>query len=582
MRGLYVTIWSHVKRWRSRKARRSVCSPPHPLPRGRPMTNADTVAELRFEPPAPGYWERDPVHFPRPMTRYWQEVHPAAFARGTGDFARFYGMLMGSLASAYVHGFGYRSMVPVADEEVPARFERATEVMQGKLWREQLRDWDERVKPESIRAHQAVQSVDPAVLSDQELVEYLTRCRDHHAAMIAQHMRYTASAVVPTGDFLAHVGDWTDVPPAELLGLMRGTAPVSAGASAELERLIAALEADARARELLASGDDPAQVLTELRALDGEAGEAVSGYLDLVGYRLLDGFDISEPYALAMPDALVRAIQIAVAGRDLEGADVEAAVADIRGKVPEQHRAEFDELLGEARLTYRLRDERGVYSDIWASGLMRRAALAAGRRVATRGRIASPQQMLDASLDEMCALVAGTDGPSADELAARAEYRATYTAKDVPPLLGPPDPPPLDLATVPPSVGRLMRATFIALGHLFGSSEAQNEEKVLYGLAASKGVYEGRARRVSGPSEFGRIGKGDVLVTESTTEAFNILLPLLGGIVTDNGGLLSHAAIVSREYGIPGVVGTREATQRIADGARLRVDGDSGEVTVLG
>ena len=85
-------------------------------------------------------------------------------------------------------------------------------------------------------------------------------------------------------------------------------------------------------------------------------------------------------------------------------------------------------------------------------------------------------------------------------------------------------------------------------------------------LAASKGVYEGPARRVSGPSEFGRIARGDVLVTASTTEAFNILLPLLGGIVTDNGGLLSHAAIVSREYGIPGVVGTREATERIADG----------------
>jgi len=73
-----------------------------------------------------------------------------------------------------------------------------------------------------------------------------------------------------------------------------------------------------------------------------------------------------------------------------------------------------------------------------------------------------------------------------------------------------------------------------------------------------------------------------VLVTASTTEAFNILLPLLGGIVTDNGGLLSHAAIVSREYGIPGVVGTREATERIADGVRVRVDGDTGEVTVLG
>jgi pyruvate,water dikinase len=190
--------------------------------------------------------------------------------------------------------------------------------------------------------------------------------------------------------------------------------------------------------------------------------------------------------------------------------------------------------------------------------------------------------MLDASLDEMCALVAGTGGPSADELRKRAEYRATYTAKDVPPFLGPPAPPPPDLAALPPSVGRLMRAIFIALGHLFGSSQAQNEEKLLYGLAASKGVYEGPARRVSGPSEFGRIAKGDVLVTESTTEAFNILLPLLGGIVTDNGGLLSHAAIVSREYGIPGVVGTREATERIADGVLVRVDGDAGEVTVLG
>src|SRR4029079_3841699 len=90
------------------------------------------------------------------------------------------------------------------------------------------------------------------------------------------------------------------------------------------------------------------------------------------------------------------------------------------------------------------------------------------------------------------------------------------------------------------------------------------------------------ARRVSGPSEFSRIAKGDVLVTESTSEAFNVLLPLLGGIVTDNGGLLSHAAIVSREYGIPGVVGTREATERIANGVLVRVDGDAGEVTVLG
>jgi pyruvate,water dikinase len=69
----------------------------------------------------------------------------------------------------------------------------------------------------------------------------------------------------------------------------------------------------------------------------------------------------------------------------------------------------------------------------------------------------------------------------------------------------------------------------------------------LRGLAASGGVYEGPARRVSGPSDFDRIVAGDVLVTESTSEAFSILLPLLGAIVTDSGGLLSPSAIVARE-----------------------------------
>jgi pyruvate,water dikinase len=521
------------------------------------------------------------VHFPRPLTRYFQETHPPSFKRGTNDFARFYGMLIDGLQIGYVNGFGYNQMVPAPDAEIPERFQRAEQTYAQKLWREQLRDWDENRKPAAIAMHRELQAVEPDALSDNELVAYLTRCRDHHSAMIAQHMRFTAGAVLPTGDFLAHVGDWTGLPPSELLGLMRGSAEVSTGGSGEMERLKKAFAEDPAARAALAEGGDPAQVLANLRSLEGEAGAAVSGYLDLVGNRLIDGFDIAEPSALELPDALLRSIRIAVSGEAHVASDVEDRIAEVRARVPPAHQAEFDELLGEARLTYRLRDERGVYSDIWASGLMRRAALAAGRRVASRGRIATPQHLLDASLDEMCALVAGADGPSADELASRAEYRATWTAKDVPPFLGPPAPPPPDLAALPPSVGRLMRATGIALGHVFGSSQAKNEEKILYGLAASKGVYEGPARRVSGPSEFGRIARGDVLVTESTTEAFNILLPLLGGIVTDNGGLLSHAAIVSREYGIPGVVGTREATERIADGVRVCVDGDAGEVTVL-
>jgi len=400
--------------------------------------------------------------------------------------------------------------------------------------------------------------------------------------MIYQHMRFTAAAIVPVGDFLAHVGEWTGLPASELLDLMRGTSAVSAGASEELHAMIAAIGKDPRAQKLLATQGDAARVLQELRGLDGGTGAAVSAYLDLVGNRLLDGFDISNPTALELPDTLLRAIHSAMEKREDRGAGVDARIAEVRAKVPEQHRPAFDALVDEARGMYRIRDERGVFSDIWASGLMRRAALAAGRRLAKKGRIQDPVHIVDAGLDEMKALLLGTGGPSAEELAQRAAYRAAYTAKDVPQTLGPPPPPPPDLAGLPPHVQRLMRATMVALGALFGSSDAQHEGDKLRGLAASKGVYEGTARRVNGPTEFGRIVKGDVLVTQSTTEAFNILLPLLGGIVTDAGGLLSHAAIVAREYGIPGVVGTREATERIADGTRVRVDGNKGEVTVLG
>ena len=199
------------------------------------MNSTSETAPLRFEPPGPGSWELDAVHFPRPATRYLAETHPEPFRRGVRDFTRFYGMLIDGLEYRSVNGFVYKTVHPVAPEDIPARFQRAEEVFQKKLWREQLRDWDETVKPASITAHRELQAVDPDALSDEELIAYLTRCRRHHAEMIAQHMRHTAAAVVPTGDFLAHVGDWTGLAPAELLDLMRGASPVSSGASAELD-----------------------------------------------------------------------------------------------------------------------------------------------------------------------------------------------------------------------------------------------------------------------------------------------------------------------------------------------------------
>jgi pyruvate,water dikinase len=549
------------------------------------MTIAQTPAEPVYDPPGPGSWTIDTVHFPRPVTRYFSETHPAPFARGFHEYCAYYGSMLGDLENAYVNGLSYARRLPVPPDEVPLRLARAEQTWLEKTWRRQLAEWDEEFKPASIRKHRELQAIDPDALSDSELSAYLERCRDHHTEMIYQHMRFTGAAMIALGDLLAHAKDWTGRPVSELIGMMRGAAPVSAGASEEMRRMVAAIRATPAARELLERDDqnDAAQRLEALYAIGGGVGSAVRDYVDLVGCRLLDGFDIGGRYALELPDALLRAIRALVEDErgDEATREGDALIAAIRDEVPAEHRQEFDELVDEARLMYRIRDERGVYSDIWAAGLMRRAAMAAGRRLSQAGRIEDPEHIVDASLPEMQALLAGVPEPSSTELAQRYGWRTTHDAKSAPKVLGDPPPPRRDPSDLPPAAARVVRAFALTAGQIHTQSKEEHGEQVIRGLPASGGVYEGPVRRVTGPADFDRIVRGDVLLTETTSEAFNILLPLLGAIVTDAGGLLSHPAIVAREYGIPGVVGTRDATAHIPDGSRVRVDGAVGAVTML-
>jgi phosphohistidine swiveling domain-containing protein len=536
---------------------------------------------LTFEPPGPGSWDLDTLHFPRPVTAYWAEMQPEPFGLGYADMTAYYGAPIQTRRTAYVNGFCYGQMQPVSPEAFPDRVQRAAEVFDRKLWRDSAQEWQEIRKPASVNANREIQAIDPGELVDKELADHLLRCRDNHVLMIRQHMAFTGTAVIPPGDFLAHARQWTGLPTVKLLGLMRGASEVSGGTSSQHAALVAAYRADAAAGKALGSDEESGALLERLRREPSATGGALNDYLDFVGYRLLDGFDISNHCALELPDVLLRSIRTAI-DESAVASDFDQQVADVRSYVPEVYREDFDALLVEARVGYSVRDERGVYGDIWASGLMRRAALAAGRRLAERGRLHDPEHFVFADIDEMCAMLDGARTPTAEELEARHTYHRTYTARDAPMHLGDSPPPMPDPSALPPPMARLMAAIGTAMGEMFAVSEEAHEETVIRGLGASSGVREGIARRVAAAGDFDRIQRGDVLLTEATTEAFNILLPLLSAIVTDSGGALSHAAIVSREYGIPGVVGTRDATERIADGTVVRVDGDAGTVTVLG
>jgi pyruvate,water dikinase len=542
----------------------------------------EAAQDLVFDPPGPGSWELDLTHFPRPVARFLTapDMFEEPMARGFVWTARRYGLLILGLDQRFVNGYVYMTVPPAPPEEVPERFANAARVFERKLWREDVRLWDEEVKPAAIRAHLALQAVDPRALGRDALLEHVAACRSHLQRMIEQHFRFTAPAIVPLGDFLVQVGELSGAPPAELLVLTRGSSPVSAGATDGLDRLAAAIRGDSDAREILDSEDPPSEVIAALRAAPGNVGAAARRYLEMIDCRLLNGFEVGFPCAFESPEVVVGVIRGAVervARATADGQDVER----VRERVPQGERDRFDELLKEALLTYRLRDERSVYSSVWAFGLMRRAILAAGERLAARERIEDPAHLLEAQFDEIVSLLREGEGPSAAELAAHARFRSTHRPADAPRLLGdePSPPPPLD--GLPEPAARAMRAAGTCVELLFTATDRESERTVVRGLPASPGVYEGPARLLRHPGELDRLAQGDVLVSGSTSEAFNLVLPLVGAIVTDNGGLLSHAAIVSREFGIPGVVGTREATRLIADGSRVRVDGGAGEVTVI-
>jgi hypothetical protein len=117
------------------------------------MSSVETITQLRFEPPGPGSWHIDAVHFPRPVTRYWAEMHPEPFSRGCREFARYYGMVINGPDHRYVNGFAYSTVAPVDEAEIPERLQRADQVFEQKVWREQLREWDETFKPASVARH---------------------------------------------------------------------------------------------------------------------------------------------------------------------------------------------------------------------------------------------------------------------------------------------------------------------------------------------------------------------------------------------------------------------------------------------
>lgn len=265
-----------------------------------------------------------------------------------------------------------------------------------------------------------------------------------------------------------------------------------------------------------------------------------------------------------------------------------------KAAIPEEKHEEFENCLAVGQKFFRLRDERGLATDLSGIGLCRRGILEGGRRLKDQGVIKEAAHLTVATKDEAMSLLKGrSDGallgvieiPTADELERRYNYVFDADPSKIPRNLGTPPPPP-DNSALPPNIGRTMGAVGLCMGGIWDEGDHSDEDIInskdkVKGLGASMGEVSGDVCLVLNDDDLRKVKEGDIVVTYSCSASFNIVIGLCAGIVTDYGGMLSHAAIVAREYGIPAVVGSHSATQKFKDGDVIEIDAAAGIVSLV-
>ena len=560
-------------------------------------TSSHTPVTTEFEPPGPGYWERDISHTTAAPTRLYRRLTSTVMPDAYREVFANFGGPIDTLDVRWVHGAMYHRIVPLVapDSERPPppapvmkvllRLHpafRRREKAARRMWaerpdQEEVAEWYRSERQSWIDRNRELQAVDLGGLDDPALADHLTTLEANLFAGWRRHHVLHGSDVGPIGDLLVHARDWglsTD----EVLSMLHGASPATTAAVATGRRIADALRA---------ADVDPSTVseLEQLRRVP-EAAAELDAYLDHAGWHVATSYDIEAATIGELPSVVCVLIRNQARPAEGETADTDSGAAgmieQLRVRVPAADRPLFDELVRRARTAYGLRDDNGPLTAEWPMGLVRRAALEIGRRLHASGRLEIERHVFELDLPEMAELLRGATTPTTAEIVARAAERRAEALLDPPATLGPAEPEP-PLSVFPRGIRRTMDVVLTAMSLLEVDPEAGGGP--LDGLGIGDRVHRGRARIVADQDRIGEVFAtmmpGDVLVAPWTAPTFNPLFSVAGAVVVREGGPLSHAAVMSRELGIPAVIGCRGAMDAIRDGDLVEVDPVAGRVNVL-
>jgi pyruvate,water dikinase len=543
-----------------------------------------------FEAPGPGRWELDRSHFPGGTTPIAQWLMSESMEAGMARVMEEQGVPASTIRARFVHGYMYTRLVPLIGGDKPpkklppafvlrvatrahpafrARTRTARRTLGTRPWNDVVARWHAEMRPQLADRNQAFQRELPADLDDAQLADHIGRLLDHCRETSELHFWLHGHDLGPIARYLYACTQW-GIAPTTALDALVGASPST---SRPLEQL-AALRA-----EIESHGVDVSTLTTldEVRSVSPEAGRMLGEYLAERGDMLVTGYDITSLTLRELPGVVLAAVRSAASP---ERPDHEAVITALRARIPSGDLARFDMLLADARGVMDMRDDNGPVTYELPAGLLRRALLEAGRRLAAAGRLQDAEHALDLEPAEARDPFGGGLA-SSDEIAGRAERRTSGSAGTPPAGLGPVEPaPPLDV--LPDVLAEMVTSVETALGHLaMTSDETAHRPDPLTGVGIGTTRYRGTARTADSADEaINKLEPGDVLVVRATSPAFNAVLAIAGAVVTTHGGALSHAAVLARELDIPAVVGAPGALG-VPDGATVEIDPVLGRISVV-
>ncbi len=528
------------------------------------------------------FWAQDRMHFPEPSPPM-QQAFVTSFNEGVRRASAFYGLPI-TLQYTRVNTYFYNTMaLMVPPEELEAALAKAAEAVGEGMGRLQ-EWWDSELLPEVKEHLKWWEDFDLEGASSSELLAHLDETFTRLTRLWDIHFQVAFPFLAGPSIFAEFYEDlFADKGALGAYKLLQGhgNKTIDGGhALWELSRKALKDETVTNAIHTNEAADIP-NALGQFDAGKSLLAE-LEDYLEEFGQRSDRFADMSSPGWIENPVTALQNIKNFVQETDRDmpseikelAKEREALIAETREHLkgyPEAVRSQFEFLLKAAQAGTIVQEDHNYWIDQRSSYKVRRVVLEFGNRFTKAGIIDDPEDIFLLTLDELHAdekTLSGDRRAAVNERRAEMERFAKIRPPDAlgtPPAEAPPDSP-------------LLRA----FGRFGGAPAAPSDDpNVINGNPCAPGKATGTAKVVMSLAEADKLEPGDVMIAPATMPAWTPLFASIAAVVTDAGGVLSHAGIVAREYNIPAVLGTGTATSQIKDGQQVEVDGDAGVVRII-